>query len=107
MVSAVDFTGMADVPVEDRATLLSNNGAQYIFRQFSGYLKLVGVKHIAAFVGYYNYRRYHEGLSDVTPCHVYTSEHLEIIQRRKEAKSRTLHVRRDYNRVVREQGNDL
>ena len=44
----------------------------------------------AAFIKYYNYWRYHEGLGDVTPYEVYTGKHFEIIQRRKEAKSRTL-----------------
>ena len=43
---------------------------------------------IAAFIEHYNYWRYHEGLGDVTPYDVYTGRHLEIIQRRKEAKSR-------------------
>ncbi len=28
---AVDFTGMTDVPLEDRTVLLSDNGAGYIF----------------------------------------------------------------------------
>jgi putative transposase len=62
---------------------------------------------IRAFVEYYNYWRYHEGLGNVTPYDMYTGKHLEIIQRRKEAKNRTLQVRKDYNRVVREQGNGL
>jgi transposase InsO family protein len=62
---------------------------------------------IRAFIEYYNYWRYHEGLGNVTPYDVYTGKHLEIIQRRKEAKSRTLTVRRDYNRTVRKQGNGL
>jgi putative transposase len=144
--NAVDFTGMTDVPVEDRTALLSDNGAGYISRQFGEYLRLVGVRHIVAspyhpqtngkieryhrsikgelslipyempgdleeaieaFIEYYNYRRYHEGLNDVTPYDVYTGKHLEIIQRRKEAKSRTLQVRRDYNRTARERGNTL
>jgi putative transposase len=143
---AVDFTGMADVPVEDRTALLSDTGAGYISRQFGEYLRLVGIRHIvaspyhpqtngkieryhrsikgelslvpyempgdleeaiAAFIGYYNYRRYHEGLGDVTPYDVYTGKHLEIIQRRKEAKNRTLQIRRDYNRTARKQGNSL
>ena len=141
---AVDATGMTDVPVEDRTTLLSDNGAGYISRQFGEYLGLVGIRHILAspyhpqtngkieryhrtlkgelslvpyempgeleeairaFIDYYNYRRYHEGLGDVTPYDVYTGRHIEIIQKRKEAKSRTLQVRRDYNRTVRKQGN--
>jgi putative transposase len=143
---AVDFTGMTDVPVEDRTALLSDNGAGYLSRQFGEYLRLVGVRHIiaspyhpqtngkieryhrsikgelsllpyempgdlegaiAAFVAYYNCQRYHEGLGDVTPYDVYTGEHIEIIRRRKEAKNRTLQVRMDYNRAVREQGNGL
>jgi len=138
---AVDFAGMADVPVEDRTVLLSDNGAGYISQQLNEYLHLVGIRHIIAspyhpqtngkmeryhrtikgeinrvpydmpgelreairaFVEYYNYRRYHEGLGNVTPYDVYTGRHLEIIRKRKEAKSRTSAARRDYNRSVRE-----
>jgi putative transposase len=62
---------------------------------------------IAAFVEYYNYHRYHEGLGNVTPYDVYTGKHLEIIARRKEAKSKTLEARRDYNRTARERGHGL
>jgi hypothetical protein len=64
-------------------------------------------KAITIFIEYYNYRRYHEGLGDVTPYDVYTGKHLEIIKRRKEAKSRTLQERRAYNRAVREQDNNF
>jgi transposase InsO family protein len=60
---------------------------------------------IAAFIEYYNYQRYHEGLGDVTPYDVYTGRYLEILSKRKEAKNRTLQERRYYNRVAREQGN--
>jgi len=143
---AVDFTGMTDVPVEDRTVLLSDNGAGYISQQFNQYLRLVGIRHITAspfhpqtngkieryhrtvkgeikqvpydmpselkeairaFIEYYNYRRYHEGLGNVTPYDVYTGKHLEIIQKRKEVKSKTLEVRTDYNRTAREQGHGL
>jgi len=62
---------------------------------------------IRTFIDYYNYQRYHEGLGNVTPYDVYTGRHLKIIQKRKEAKSRTLQVRRDYNRIAREQGSGL
>jgi len=62
---------------------------------------------IGAFIEYYNYRRYHEGLGDVTPYDVYTGRHLEVLQRRKEAKNRTLEARKSYNRTAREQGSDL
>jgi len=143
---AIDATGMTDVPVEDRAMLLSDNGPGYISRQFGDYLRLVDIRHILAapfhpqtngkieryhrtikgelslmpyempgelekairaFIDYYNYRRYHEGLGDVTPYDVYTGRHLEIIQKRKEAKNRTLAERKNYNRIAREQGSGL
>lgn len=143
---AVDFTGMTDVPIEDRTVLLSDNGAGYISQQFNQYLRLVGIRHITAspfhpqtngkieryhrtlkgeinqvpydmpgelkeairaFIEYYNYRRYHEGLDNVTPYDVYTGKHLEIIQKRKEVKSRTLQERKDYNRTAREKGLSL
>jgi len=59
-------------------------------------------KAIKAFIEYYNYRRYHEGLGNVTPYDVYTGRYLEVIRRRKEAKNKTLQVRMDYNKTVRE-----
>jgi len=62
---------------------------------------------IRAFIEYYNYRRYHEGLGNVTPYDVYTGKQHEIIQRRKEVKSKTLEVRRNYNRTAREKGQGL
>jgi transposase InsO family protein len=64
-------------------------------------------KAIADFIDYYNYRRYHEGLGDITPYDVYMGRRLEILSKRKEAKSRTLEARRDYNRAAREQGNTV
>jgi transposase InsO family protein len=143
---AVDFTGMTDVPVEDRTVLLSDNGAGYISQQFNQYLHLVGIRHITvspfhpqtngkieryhrtlkgeinqlphdmpselkeairAFIEYYNYHRYHEGLGNVTPYDVYTGKHLKIIQKRKEVKSETLEARRNYNKTAREQAHGL
>ena len=140
---AVDLTGMADVPVEDRTVLLSDNGSGYLSRKFGEYLRLVGIRHIVAspyhpqtngkieryhrtvkgeinllpydtpgdleaaidsFVRHYNYQRYHEALGDVTPFDIYTGQHLEILRRRKEARSKTLEARRSYNRSLREQG---
>jgi hypothetical protein len=62
---------------------------------------------IAAFIEYYNYRRYHEGLGDDAPYDVYAGRYLEVMQRRREAKSRTLQTRRDYDRTAREQGKGL
>ncbi len=62
---------------------------------------------IKVFIEHYNYRRYHEGLGDVMPYDVYTGRYLEIMHRRKEAKSRTLEERKDYNRAITEQASGL
>lgn len=61
---------------------------------------------IRAFVEYYNYRRYHEGIGNVTPYDVYTGRHHEILRQRKEAKSRTLQARKSYNNATRGQGSE-
>ena len=45
---AVDITGMAEVPLEDRTRLLSDNGSGYVSRAFRDYLSLVGIRHIRA-----------------------------------------------------------
>jgi len=45
---AADATDMTEVPVEDRARLLSDNGAGYISRAIRNYLHLVGIGHILA-----------------------------------------------------------
>ena len=45
---AIDATGMFQVPVKDRTSLLSDNGAGYVSRAFGEYLNLVGIRHILA-----------------------------------------------------------
>jgi len=57
---------------------------------------------IAAFVDYYNYRRYHKSLGDVTPADVLYGRREEILQRRKEVRIQTINRRKDYNRGLRE-----
>ena len=57
---------------------------------------------IAAFVSYYNYRRYHKALGNVTPSDVLKGRRQEILQRRKEVKAQTTERRRLYNRALRE-----
>ena len=139
--AAVDATGMADVPVEDRTKLLSDNGAGYVSRSFRDYLHLTGIRHILAapfhpqtngkleryhqsikrevnqvpyelpgqlkraiadFVDYYNYRRYHKALGNVTPADVLYGRREKILQRRKEVQIQTINRRRDYNQGLRE-----
>ena len=64
-------------------------------------------KAISVFIDYCDRRRYHEGSGDVMPFGIYTGRHPEIIQKKKEAKSRTFAERKDYNRIAREQGSGL
>jgi transposase InsO family protein len=138
---AIDATGMCQVPVKDRTSLLSDNGPGYLSRQFNDYLRLVGIKHILAspfhpqtngkieryhqtlkgeinqlscempselkkaiekFVEYYNDRRYHEALGNVSPADVYYGRREEILARRKEAKRKILEVRLKHNRKMGE-----
>ena len=101
---------MTEVPVADRTRLLSDNGPSYVSRAFRDYLKLVEIKHIlaapyhhtlkravnqvpyempsdleealAAFVVYYNYRRYHKALGNVTPAGMLKGRKELILQRR-------------------------
>ena len=138
---AVDKTGMTEVPVADRTSLLSDNGSGYVSRGFRDYLHLVGIKHIlaapfhpqtngkleryhqsikrdvkqvpyempsaleaaiAAFVAYYNYRRYHKALGNVTPADMLHGRRERILQRRKEVQAHTIERRRRYNKTLRE-----
>ena len=137
---AVDATGMTEVPVEDRARLLSDNGAGYVCRAFRDYLHLVGIRHILAapfhpqtngkveryhqsikrevnqvpyelpshleqaiadFVEYYNCRRYHKALGNVTPADALYGRREEILKCRKEVQIQTINRRRDYNQGLR------
>jgi len=57
---------------------------------------------IVDFVDYYNYRRYHKALGNVTPADVLYGRREEILQRRKEVQIQTINRRRDYNQGLRE-----
>jgi putative transposase len=59
-------------------------------------------KAIADFVDYYNYRRYHKALGDVTPADVLYGRREEILKRRREVRVQTISRRKDYNRGLKE-----
>jgi putative transposase len=59
-------------------------------------------KAIADFVDYYNYRRYHKALSNVTPADVLYGRRENIMKRRREVQTLTINRRKDYNRDLRE-----
>jgi transposase InsO family protein len=57
---------------------------------------------IADFVDYYNYRRYHKALGNVTPADVLYGRREEILQHRKDVWIQTITLRREYNHGIRE-----
>ena len=57
------------------------------------------------FVDYYNHRRYHKALSNVTPDDVLRGRREGILIRRREVKAQTLRWRKRYNRQRRESYN--
>jgi transposase InsO family protein len=59
-------------------------------------------KAIADFVDYYNHRRYHVALGNVTPADVLNGRREEILKRRKEVQQVTIQRRRDYNHGLKE-----
>ena len=62
-------------------------------------------KAIADFVDYYNYRRYHKALCNVTPADVLYGRKDQILKRRREVRIETVNRRRDYNRNSKELAN--
>ena len=61
---------------------------------------------IAGFVDYYNHRRYHEGIGNVTPADVYQGRRQTILAIREEVKQKTRQLRRQYYRAAKEQASD-
>jgi len=133
---AVAFTGMRQVPVEDRTKFLSDHGSGYMARVFEEYLRVLEIRHIYCaphhpqtngkierfhetlkarmnllvytspdelrrtmqdFIAYYNHRRYHEAIGNVTPADVYYGRREEILRTRAEQKQRTIEQRLRYN----------
>jgi len=57
---------------------------------------------IRDFVDYYNFRRYHKALGNVTPLDVLEGRRERILQGRKEVQAHTIRNRSRFNRVLRE-----
>ena len=55
-------------------------------------------RQIEAFVDYYNHKRYHESINNVTPADVYFGRDKAILKRRERIKRKTLETRRLHHR---------
>jgi hypothetical protein len=53
------------------------------------------------FVSYYNFRRYHIALGDVTPADVIQGRRAQILLRRKEVQAQTREHRKHHNHALR------
>jgi len=52
---------------------------------------------MADFIEFYNHRRYHEGIGNVTPADLYFGRREDILRRREAKKQRTVLGRIEYN----------
>jgi transposase InsO family protein len=56
---------------------------------------------IGRFIEYYNHRRYHESLANVTPADVYLGRAAEILAQRQRIKNETIRKRRNaYRKAI-------
>ena len=55
---------------------------------------------IGAFVDYYNHRRYHESLGNLTPADVYHGRGTKILKLREEIKKQTISKRRLQHQIA-------
>ncbi len=58
---------------------------------------------IGEFVEFYSPRRYHKALKDITPAEMLAGRRDEILDRRREAKDKTINRRKLSNAALREQ----
>jgi len=58
---------------------------------------------IGEFVNFYNHRRYHKALKDITPADMLAGRRDEILGRRRETKDRTINRRKLSNQDLRKQ----
>ena len=114
LAMALRSSSLERVRVRHRPRLLSDNGPSYVSAQLGSWLAEHGMTHtrgkpyhpmtqgkieryearLAEFVDYYNSRRYHESLNNLTPADVYFGRGPAILSRRENVKLKTIEGRR-------------
>ena len=102
LAMALRSSGLERVRVWHRPRLLSDNGPSYVSAQLGSWLAEHGITHtrgkpyhpMAEFVDYYNSRRYHESLNNLTPADVYLGRGPAVLSPRENVKLKTIEGRR-------------
>ena len=96
LAMALRSSGLERVRVRHRPRLLSDNGPSYLSAQLGSWLAEHGMPHTRGkpYHHYYNLRRYHESLNNLTPANVYFGRGQTILTRRENIKLKTIELRR-------------
>lgn len=92
---ALEETGIYWIPASIFFDLMAHTGSMKNVVKLENYYSPDQLKYrLAEFADYFNKNRYHESLNNVTPADVYFDRHIQILEKRKIMKEKTLLKRR-------------